>query len=140
VVAGEVRTLAQRSASAAREIKTLIDDSVSKIDAGNVLVDKAHKGMANIVSNVNGIEQLINEIAQATSEQNDGIAQINIAMEQIDTTTQQNVALVEESAIAAQSMAEQAIIMAERVSIFRLDEAAKTAGPDSLPQLKPVLV
>ncbi|WP_343550596.1 methyl-accepting chemotaxis protein [Pantoea sp.] len=135
VVAGEVRTLAQRSASAAREIKTLIDDSVSRINAGNVLVDKAHKGMAHIVTNVNSIEQLINEIAQATSEQNDGIAQINIAMEQIDTTTQQNAALVEESATAAQSMAEHAAIMADRVSVFRLSESANVDHPISLTQL-----
>ena len=129
VVAGEVRTLAQRSASAAREIKTLIDDSVSRITAGNELVDKAHKGMSNIVSNVQGIEQLIHEIAQATREQNDGIAQINIAMEQIDTTTQQNAALVEESATAAQLMAEHAAIMAERVSAFRLEENVSTEQP-----------
>lgn len=132
VVAGEVRNLAQRSASAAREIKTLIDDSVSRINAGNVLVDKAHKGMADIVSNVQSIEQLIDEIAQASSEQNDGIAQINIAMEQIDTTTQQNAALVEESATAAQSMAEHAAIMAERVSAFRLEAKTHVEQPASL--------
>lgn len=133
VVAGEVRILAQRSASAAREIKTLIDDSVSRIDAGNLLVDKADKGMGDIVTNVQNIETLINEIAQATREQNDGIAQINLAMEQIDTTTQQNAALVEESASAAQSMAEQAAVMTERVSAFRLQEndaaTARAAEP-----------
>ena len=135
VVAGEVRTLAQRSANAAREIKSLIDDSVSRISAGNELVDKAHKGMSNIVSNVQGIEQLINEIAQATREQNDGIAQINIAMEQIDTTTQQNAALVEESATAAQLMAEHAAIMAERVSAFRLDPTMNTEQPELINHL-----
>jgi methyl-accepting chemotaxis protein len=129
VVAGEVRSLAQRSASAASEIKALIDDSVTRIDAGNVLVNRANQGMSGIVSNVNSIEQLIIEIAQAASEQNDGIAQINIAMEQIDTTTQQNAALVEESATAAHSMAEHAAIMGERVSTFRLDKTPATREP-----------
>lgn len=140
VVAGEVRTLAQRSASAAREIKALIDDSVSRIDAGNTLVDKAHKGMEGIVSNVSSIEQLINEIAQAASEQNDGIAQINIAMEQIDTTTQQNAALVEESSTAAQLMAEHAAIMGERVSAFRLDVTHETNEHGGVHQLRPLPV
>lgn len=138
VVAGEVRTLAQRSASAAREIKVLIDDSVSRIDAGNRLVDKAHKGMEGIVSNVSSIEQLINEIAQAASEQNDGIAQINIAMEQIDTTTQQNAALVEESSTAAQLMAEHAAIMGERVSVFRVDVTHEANEHGGVSQLSPL--
>ncbi|HAT2745123.1 TPA: HAMP domain-containing protein [Citrobacter farmeri] len=107
VVAGEVRTLAQRSASAAREIKELIDDSVSRIASGRNLVEKADGGMTGIVTNVQNMTQLIEEIAQASREQSDGIAQINSAMGQIDTTTQQNAALVEESAAAAASMQEQ---------------------------------
>lgn len=122
VVAGEVRTLAQRSASAAREIKTLIDDSVSRINAGTTLVDKADKGMTDIVINVQNLTQLINEIAQASREQNDGIEQINIAMSQIDTTTQQNAALVEQSSSAATSMHEQTQVLQEIVSMFRLNE------------------
>lgn len=124
VVAGEVRTLAQRSASAAREIKTLIDESVSRINAGTTLVDKADKGMTSIVRNVQSMEQLINEIAQASREQNDGIEQINCAMEQIDTTTQQNAALVEQSAAAAASMQEQTQVLQEIVSMFRLNEGS----------------
>lgn len=124
VVAGEVRTLAQRSASAAREIKTLIDESVSRINAGTTLVDKADKGMTSIVRNVQNMEQLINEIAQASREQNDGIEQINCAMEQIDTTTQQNAALVEQSAAAAASMQEQTQVLQEIVSMFRLNEGS----------------
>ena len=140
VVAGEVRTLAQRSASAAHEIKALIDDSVSRIDAGNLLVDKAHHGMAGIVSNVNSIEQWIKGIAQAASEQNDGIAQSNLAMEQIDTPTQQNAALVEESATAAQSMAEHAASMGERVSVFRLYATPDANEPAHMTQLNPLPV
>lgn len=135
VVAGEVRTLAQRSASAAREIKKLIDDSVSRINAGTLLVDKADKSMINIVNNVQNMEQLINEIAQASREQNDGIEQINSAMEQIDTTTQQNAALVEQSASAASSMQEQTQVLQDIVSKFRLNEpsSAYRAQPVSAP-------
>ncbi|WP_081005652.1 methyl-accepting chemotaxis protein [Trabulsiella odontotermitis] len=128
VVAGEVRTLAQRSASAAREIKELIDDSVSRIASGRSLVEKADGGMVEIVTNVQNMNQLIEEIAQASREQSDGIAQINSAMGQIDTTTQQNAALVEESAAAATSMQEQSRVLQDMVSVFRLNEAThKTA-------------
>ena len=122
VVAGEVRTLAQRSASAAREIKELIDDSVSRIASGRNLVEKADAGMMGIVSNVQNMTQLIEEIAQASREQSDGIAQINSAMGQIDTTTQQNAALVEESAAAASSMQEQSRVLQDMVSVFSLNE------------------
>ena len=125
VVAGEVRTLAQRSASAAREIKELIDDSVSRIATGRTLVEKADGGMVEIVTNVQNMSQLIEEIAQASREQSDGIAQINSAMGQIDTTTQQNAALVEESAAAAASMQDQSQVLQSMVSAFRLSEHAK---------------
>ncbi|WP_416413872.1 methyl-accepting chemotaxis protein [Pantoea sp. App145] len=125
VVASEVRNLAQRSAGAAREIKTLIDDTVARVASGRELVVKADRGMADIVSDIQSMTQLIDEIAQASREQSDSIGQINIAMGQIDTTTQQNAALVEESASAAQSMSEQAVLMAELVSSFKLmDNAA----------------
>lgn len=127
VVAGEVRTLAQRSASAAREIKELIDDSVSRIASGRNLVEKADGGMAGIVTNVQNMTQLIEEIAQASREQSDGIAQINSAMGQIDTTTQQNAALVEESAAAAASMQEQSRVLQDMVSVFSLNEEGKQA-------------
>lgn len=127
VVAGEVRTLAQRSASAAREIKELIDDSVSRIASGRSLVEKADGGMVEIVTNVQNMTQLIEEISQASREQSDGIAQINSAMGQIDTTTQQNAALVEQSAAAATSMQEQSRVLQEMVSVFRLNEEGKQA-------------
>ncbi|EMB4690216.1 TPA: HAMP domain-containing protein [Citrobacter farmeri] len=127
VVAGEVRTLAQRSASAAREIKELIDDSVSRIASGRNLVEKADGGMTGIVTNVQNMTQLIEEIAQASREQSDGIAQINSAMGQIDTTTQQNAALVEESAAAAASMQEQSRVLQDMVSVFSLNEEGKQA-------------
>lgn len=122
VVACEVRNLAQRSASAAREIKMLIDDSVSHIAFGRTLVEKADEGMVDIISNVQSIEGLINEIAQASRGQGDGIAQINSAMGQIDATTQQNAALVEQSAVAATSLHSQSRILQEKVSVFRLSE------------------
>ncbi|ORM61961.1 chemotaxis protein [Pantoea rodasii] len=124
VVASEVRSLAQRSAGAAREIKTLIDDTVSRVASGRELVVKADQGMAGIVSDIQNMTQLIDEIAHASREQSDGIGQINIAMGQIDTTTQQNAALVEESASAAQSMSEQAALMASLVSSFKLMDNA----------------
>lgn len=122
VVAGEVRTLAQRSASAAREIKVLIDDSVSRIAAGRTLVEKADDGMSDMITNVQNMTLLIEDIAQASREQSDGITQINSAMGQIDTTTQQNAALVEESVAAAASMQEQAQVLQDTVSLFRLNE------------------
>ena len=131
VVASEVRSLAQRSAGAAREIKTLIDDTVSRVTSGRELVVKADHGMASIVSDIHNMTQLIEEIAHASREQSDGIGQINIAMGQIDTTTQQNAALVEESASAAQSMSEQAAVMAELVSTFKLMDSADAVIPKS---------
>lgn len=120
VVAGEVRNLAQRSACAAREIKALIDDSASRIASGRILVEKADGGMADIISTVQSMEGLINDIAQASREQGDGIIQINRAMNQIDAATQQNAALVEQSAAAAASLQGQSRILQEKVSVFRL--------------------
>ncbi|MEB0963499.1 methyl-accepting chemotaxis protein [Citrobacter freundii] len=125
VVAGEVRNLAQRSASAAREIKELIDDSVSRIASGRTLVEKADRGMEDIISNVQSMEGLIEEIAKASREQGDGIAQINSAMGQIDSTTQQNAALVEQSAATAASLQNQSRILQEKVSVFRLRDNKK---------------
>lgn len=125
VVAGEVRNLAQRSASAAREIKELIDDSVSRIASGRTLVEKADRGMEDIISNVQSMEGLIDEIAKASREQGDGIAQINSAVGQIDSTTQQNAALVEQSAATAVSLQNQSRILQEKVSVFRLRDNKK---------------
>ncbi|MDF7660728.1 methyl-accepting chemotaxis protein [Erwiniaceae bacterium L1_54_6] len=122
VVAGEVRTLAQRSASAAHEIKILIDDTVSRVASGKELVEKADSGMSEMVGNVHNMAQIIDEIAQASREQSDGIGQINVAMGQIDSTTHQNAALVHESAAAAASMQEQARALQGLVGVFRLNE------------------
>jgi methyl-accepting chemotaxis protein-1 (serine sensor receptor) len=121
VVASEVRSLAQRSASAAKEIKELIGDSVDKVDAGGRLVDEAGVTMGHIVTSVKQVADIMSEIAAASSEQSDGIAQVNQAVMQMDTTTQQNAALVEEAAAAAASMQEQAANLAETVSIFKLE-------------------
>ncbi|WP_033569148.1 methyl-accepting chemotaxis protein [Dickeya undicola] len=129
VVAGEVRSLAQRSATAAKEIKELIDDSVDKIQEGMQLVDNAESTMDNLTTHVNDVHGIINEIAQASHEQSDGMSQINIAVGQIDTTTQQNAALVEESASAALSLQSQASLLAEAVSAFRLTPQGNSGAP-----------
>jgi methyl-accepting chemotaxis protein len=119
VVAGEVRSLAQRSATAAREIKGLISDSVGKVDAGSQLVGNSGRSLADIVSGVVKVTNIVAEIAAATSEQSTGIDQINHAIANMDTATQANAALVEESAAAAKSMQQQAQRLQELVSFFR---------------------
>jgi len=121
VVASEVRNLAQRSASAAKEIKTLIEDSVGKVDAGGKLVDEAGKTMDEIVSSVKRVTDIMSEIAAASQEQSSGIEQVNQAITQMDDATQQNAALVEEAAAAAESLQDQASKLAEAVSVFKLD-------------------
>jgi methyl-accepting chemotaxis protein len=120
VVAGEVRNLAQRSAQAAREIKTLIADSVEKVDNGTRLVSTAGRTMDDIVGQVQRVSQLIGEISTATSEQTSGIGQVGHAVGQLDQMTQQNAALVEQSAAAAESLRRQADRLAEAVGVFRL--------------------
>jgi methyl-accepting chemotaxis protein len=122
VVASEVRNLAQRSASAAREIKELISDSVEKVDAGSRLVDQAGATMNRIVTSVQQVADIMNEIASASQEQSSGIAQVNITITTMDTTTQQNAALVEEAAAAATSMREQAQRLVAAIAAFRIDE------------------
>jgi methyl-accepting chemotaxis protein len=122
VVASEVRTLAQRSAAAAKEIKTLIDDSVGKVSDGSALVKKAGSTMGEIVSSVQRVTDIMAEISAASMEQSSGIEQVNQTVTQMDETTQQNAALVEEATAAARSMEEQAVHLAEVVSIFRIDE------------------
>ncbi|QGZ40195.1 methyl-accepting chemotaxis protein [Pseudoduganella flava] len=126
VVASEVRNLAQRSASAAREIKELINDSVEKVDAGSRLVDQAGTTMERIVSSVQRVAGIMSEIASASTEQSSGIAQVNTTITSMDATTQQNAALVEEAAAAATSMREQAQRLAEAIAAFRIDERAAT--------------
>lgn len=122
VVAGEVRSLAQRSASAAKEIKTLINDSVSKTYEGTKQVENAGKTMEEVVSSVQQVANIISEIATASVEQSTGIDQVNTAMTLMDEATQQNASLVEEATAAAQSLLEQANALADAVSVFKLDE------------------
>ncbi len=120
VVATEVRTLAQRSAAAAKEIKELIGDSVAKVDEGTRLVDEAGATMDEIVGAVKRVTDIMSEISAASQEQSSGIEQVNQAVTQMDEVTQQNAALVEEAAAAAESMQEQAQILTQAVSTFKL--------------------
>ncbi|WP_374046110.1 methyl-accepting chemotaxis protein [Massilia sp. R2A-15] len=129
VVASEVRTLAQRSAAAAKEIKTLIGDSVEKVDAGAKLVDQAGATMDQVVSSIRRVTDIVSEIALASQEQTDGIEQVNQAIGQMDQVTQQNAALVEESAAAAESMQEQAGKLAQVVGVFKLDRSTGKTEP-----------
>jgi len=124
VVASEVRSLAQRSAQAAREIKSLIGASVERVSAGARLVGDAGQTMEEIVSQVRRVSALIGEIAAAANEQSAGIGQVNQAVAQLDHMTQQNAALVEQSAAASESLKEQARNLAEAVSTFKLVPAA----------------
>ncbi len=124
VVASEVRSLAQRSAQAAKEIKTLIGESVEKVESGSKLVDEAGQSMTNIVAQVKRVNDLIGEISAASMEQSTGIGQIGDAVNQLDQVTQQNAALVEESAAAAESLKDQATKLAQVVSTFRLERNA----------------
>jgi methyl-accepting chemotaxis protein len=120
VVAAEVRNLAQRSAAAAKEIKVLIDDSVSKVEEGSSQVAEAGKTMDEIVDSVKRVTDIMAEITAASQEQTQGIEQINQAITQMDQVTQQNAALVEEAAAAASSLQEQASGLSQVVSVFRL--------------------
>lgn len=120
VVATEVRSLAQRSASAAKEIKALIGDSVEKVETGAKLVDNAGATMTEIVASVKRVSDIISEIATASQEQASGIEQVNQAVSQMDEVTQQNASLVEQAAAAAESMQEQAVRLSQVVSVFKL--------------------
>ncbi|MEF7616553.1 methyl-accepting chemotaxis protein [Aquincola sp. MAHUQ-54] len=129
VVAGEVRTLAKRSADAAKEIKALIEDSVHKVDDGSRLVDAAGRTVGDIVNQVKHVSQLIGEISNATREQTAGIDQVGQAVSEVDRMTQQNAALVQQSGAAADSLKGQARSLAEVVGIFKLGRAAQVAAP-----------
>ncbi|WKB55920.1 methyl-accepting chemotaxis protein [Eleftheria terrae] len=120
VVASEVRGLAQRSASAAKEIKQLIDDSAGKVEAGAQLVGQAGRTMENIVASVRRVTDIVSEISVASREQTAGIEQINGAISQVDSTTQQNAALVEQAAAAAGSLQQQAERLVQAVSAFEV--------------------
>ncbi len=124
VVAGEVRALAQRSAASAREVKALIESSVSQVEAGEKLVAEAGVTIAEIVESVHRVSLIMSEIATASDEQSVGIEQVNRAIAQMDVVTQQNAALVEEAAAAAQSMSHQAQSLRDDVSIFRVGKQA----------------
>ena len=122
VVATEVRTLAQRSAAAAKEIKELVSDSVEKVDAGTKLADKAGTTMREIVSSVKRVTDIMVEITAASQEQSAGIEQVNAAIMRVGGLKQQNAAMVEQAAAAAESMQVQAGNLAAAVSIFKLTQ------------------
>jgi methyl-accepting chemotaxis protein len=137
VVASEVRTLAQRSAAAAKEIKLLIGDSVDKVHEGSTLVEQAGVTMAEVVASVRRVTDIMGEITAASVEQSAGIAQVSQAIVEMDLTTRQNAALVEEAAAAAAAMQDQAARLARAVSVFKLDQ--DTAPAPSLPSREPRL-
>ncbi len=120
VVATEVRNLAQRSAAAAKEIKTLISDSVDKVQTGGRLVDQAGQTMGEVVASIQGVAKIMSDISYASREQTAGIEQVGLAVSLMDEMTQQNAALVEQAAAAAESLEEQARNLAESVAVFRL--------------------
>ena len=127
VVAAEVRQLAQRSAGAALQIKTLIGESMRQVDAGSGLVDQAGGAMADIVQGIDRVSGIMRAIGVASAEQSDGVEQVHVAIERMDRATQQDAALVEEAAAATDAMREQADSLVRLVSIFKLD----TGGADA---------
>jgi methyl-accepting chemotaxis protein len=130
VVATEVRNLAGRSATAAKEIKALIQDSVAKVDEGSKLVDESGRTLDEIVNAVKKVTDIVAEIAAASREQSSGIEQVNKAVMQMDQTTQQNAALVEEASAASQAIVEQAQALNVMIARYKVDEAerAKRSG------------
>ncbi|SEP72496.1 methyl-accepting chemotaxis protein [Ectothiorhodospira magna] len=137
VVAGEVRNLAQRSASAAKEIKGLIAEDAATIAQGSKLVLEAGDAMEEMVSQIKRVADLIAEISAASDEQSSGIEQVNTAVTQMDDVTQQNASLVEEAAAAAESLEEQAQGLAKAVSVFRVDDTGSHEPSGSLPAPQP---
>ncbi|MBC3872439.1 methyl-accepting chemotaxis protein [Undibacterium flavidum] len=137
VVASEVRSLAQRSASAAKEIKELINDSVEKVGQGTRLVDSAGTTMQEVVESVKRVSDIISEITAAGQEQSSGIDQINQAIMQMDSVTQQNTALVEEAAAASATLQEQAANLVQVVSVFKIDQTSSYSAPKPTPRAVP---
>jgi len=129
VVASEVRSLAQRSAAAAKEIKSLIDDSVEKVGTGSKLVEQAGSTMEEVVASVKRVTDIVGEISSASQEQSTGIEEVNRAITLMDESTQQNAALVEQAAAAAQSMQEQAGKLAQLVSVFNIASTGSLGAP-----------
>jgi methyl-accepting chemotaxis protein len=132
VVATEVRSLAQRSAGAAKEIKELISTSVDRVEAGSKLVDRAGKTMEEVVASIIKVAKIMSDISAASREQSAGIEQVSLAVSQMDEVTQQNAALVEEAAAAAESLEDQAHSLSQAVSAFRLDDS-RAAPARALP-------
>ncbi len=132
VVATEVRSLAQRSAAAAKEIKALISDSVDKVRDGNRLVDQAGQTMQEVVASIKRVAHIMSEISEASREQSAGIEQVSLAVSQMDEVTQQNAALVEQAAAAAESLEEQARNLRDSVSVFRLSGGLVVEEQDAL--------
>jgi methyl-accepting chemotaxis protein len=137
VVASEVRSLAQRSASAAKEIKDLIGDSVEKVRSGSALVDESGKVLGEITESVKRVSDIVAEIAAASEEQASGIEQVNNAVTQMDDTTQQNAALVEEAASASKAMEQQAQQLVAQMSFFRTSGSMAAAAPLSHASVNP---
>jgi len=139
VVASEVRTLAQRSSSAAKEIKTLIMHSVDRVQSGSELANQAGQTMSEVIGAVQRVTDIMGEISAASNEQSAGIDQVSRAVTQMDEATQQNAALVEEASAAAKALEQQALMLKETVSVFKINEqhtdapaiaeARKTAAP-----------
>jgi len=138
VVASEVRSLAQRSSAAAKEIKTLIDDSVAKVDVGSKLVQQAGETMNEVVASVKRVTDIVGEISSASQEQSAGISEVGQAITQMDEGTQQNAALVEQAAAAAQSLQDQAATLANLVGRFKLDATQAHQLAAATPTAKPV--
>ena len=138
VVASEVRSLAGRSAQAAKEIKELISASVDKVQAGSQLVQSAGSTMDEIVASVQRVTDVMAEITAAAAEQSNGIGQVNVAVTQLDQMTQQNAALVEQSSAAAESLRDQAQQLAAVVSVFKVSGAVDVSHPSSTPASRPV--
>ena len=140
VVASEVRGLAQRSATAAKEIKTLIDMSISKVQAGTALTNSAGVTMGQVIESVSKVSRVMGEISHSTREQSNGIGQVNQAVIQIDDITQQNAALVEQAAAAAGNLVEQARNVSQAMAVFKLQHAPRPGPRSATPAARPASV
>jgi methyl-accepting chemotaxis protein len=139
VVAGEVRTLSQRSAAAAKEIKDLIRDSVNKVESGSALVNQSGQMLTEIVQAVDNVASMINDVNTAANEQNSGISQINQAITQMDEMTQQNAALVEESSAASRAMSEESKNMNNMISFFNMRQGGGASASSFSSKQEPVI-
>lgn len=142
VVASEVRVLAQRSAEAAKQIKNLIEESVTKVAYGSKLVDESASTLGDIVESIKNVSTIVSEISASSEEQSDGIQQVNLAVNQMDQVTQQNAALVEEAAAAAKTLEEHAVNLEQLMSYFRVgdhraDRPAQLTAPTQIPSRIP---